>query len=330
AAAFANQAAVAIENARLLEGERRQLGLAHTLQAVGALLTAQMGLQDVFEHIFDLLAQVVAYDSVSVQLLAPDGSMQLAAGRGFPDLEIAREDVRYVAEQRRPETWLKVRLIVVSDTAVDPQWIVSAGTEYIRSWIGAALMVKGQLVGVLTTESAVAGTYDAAAGETVQAFANQAAVAIENARLFEESQRQTRALSGLYDTALATGSVLETEVLMARLHSQVSALLKPDTFVVVFYHAAAEELEVVLAIEDGSPAEDVLPAGRMPVGQGLTGWVVRNRRSLLVGDLQEEQVPVPPRHGLRPARSWLGVPLIARDQIIGAVSVQSFQPKAFD
>ncbi|MEP7358233.1 MAG: GAF domain-containing protein, partial [Anaerolineales bacterium] len=245
AAAFANQAAVAIENARLLEGERRQLSLAQTLQAVGALLTAQMTLQDVFEHIFDLLAQVVAYDSVSVQLLAPDGGMQLAAGRGFPDLEIARENVRYIAEQRRPETWLKVRLIVVPDTANDPRWVFTEGTEYIRSWIGAALMVKGQLVGVLTTESAVPGAYDAAAGETVQAFANQAAVAIENARLFEDSQRQTRALSGLYDTALATGSVLETEVLVARLHSQVRALLNPDTFVVVFYHADSEELEVV-------------------------------------------------------------------------------------
>jgi GAF domain-containing protein len=329
AAAFANQAAVAIENARLLEGERRQLSLAQTLQAVGALLTAQMTLQEVFEHIFDLLAQVVSYDSVSVQLLAPDGSMQLAAGRGFPDLEIARENVRYVAERRRPETWLKVRLIVVSDTAHDPRWVVTDGTEYIRSWIGAALMVKGQLVGVLTTESALPGAYDAAAGETVQAFANQAAVAIENARLFEESQRQTRALSGLYDTALATGSVLETEVLLARLHDQVRALLNPDTFVVVFYHTDSEELEVVLAIEDGRPAEEALPGGRLPVGQGLTGWVVRNRRSLLVGDLQEEMVPVPPRHGLHPARSWLGVPLIARDRIIGAVSVQSFEPNAF-
>ncbi len=330
AAAFANQAAVAIENARLLAGERRQLSLAQTLQEVGALLTAQMTLDEVFEHIFDLLAQVVAYDSVSVQLLGPDGGMQLAAGRGFPDLVIARENVRYVAEKRRPETWLDVRLIVVSDTATDPRWIHTDGTAYIRSWIGAALMVKGQLVGVLTTESAVPGAYDAAAGETVQAFANQAAVAIENARLFEDSQRQTRALSGLYDTALATGSVLETEVLVRRLHDQVRSLLNPDTFVVMFYHAASEELEVVLAIEDGRPAEEVLPAGRLPVGQGLTGWVVRNRRSLLVRDLQEEQVPVPPRHGLRPARSWLGVPLIARDQIIGAVSVQSFEAEAFD
>ena len=94
AAAFANQAAVAIENVRLFDAARRQLSLAQTLQAVGSLLTAQMSLQELFERIFDLLAQVVDYDSVSVQLVGAQGGMELAAGRGFPDLEIARDNVR--------------------------------------------------------------------------------------------------------------------------------------------------------------------------------------------------------------------------------------------
>src|SRR6185295_9536476 len=106
------------------------------------------------------------------------------------------------------------------------------------SWIGVALVAKGRLVGLLATDSITPGAYTAAAGETVQAFANQAAVAIENARLFEASQRQTRALAGLYETALATGSVLETEVLLRRLYEQVSQLVRPDTFVVSFYHPA--------------------------------------------------------------------------------------------
>ena len=330
AAAFANQAAVAIDNARLFEAARRQLSLAETLQAVGALLTAQMSLQEVLEHIFDLLEQVIAFDSVSVQLLAADGGMELAAGRGFPDLDIARENVRFVSEQRRPEQWLGLRLMVVSDTETDARWIATTGTEYIRSWIGAALVVKGKLVGLLTTESATPEAYHAAAGETVLAFANQAAVAIENARLFEASQRQTRALSGLYDTALATGSVLDTDVLLQRLYEQVRPLLNPDTFAVAYYYADSEELEMSLAVEQGWPDKAVTLLGRVPVSLGLMGWVVRNRQSLLVGDMLEEAIPVPPRHGIQAARSWLGVPLIARDRIIGAAAVQSFQPYAFD
>lgn len=329
ASVFANQAAVAIENVRLFEGERRQLGLAQTLQSVGALLTAQMGLQEVFENIFDLLAQVVEYDSVAVQLVTPDGGMELAAGRGFPDMEAARENIRYVGERRRSEQWLQHRLMVISDIESDPRWIRTGGTEYVRSWIGAALVVKGKLVGLLTTDSATPNAYNSMLGETVQAFANQAAVAIENARLFEASQRQTQALAGLYNTALATGSVLETDMLLTRFFEQVRELLNPDSFSVAFFHGDSDELEVVSAVEDGRATDD-LPMGRLPVSHGLTGWVTRLRRSLVINDLQADPLPVPPREGLSPARSWLGVPLIARDRNLGVVSVQSFRPGAFD
>ena len=330
AAAFANQAAAAIENARLFEAERRQLSLAQVLQAVGALLTAQMSLPEVFENIFDLLAKVVAYDSVSVQLVEPHGGMRLAAGRGFTDMELARESVRYVSELRGNDYWLTQPVLVISDTEQDLRWIPTSRSEVIRSWIGAALVVKGTLVGILSTDSGTPNAYDAATGETVRAFANQAAVAIENARLFDASQRQTQALAGLYDTALATGSVLETDVLLERLYRQVQQLLAPDTFIVSFYHAEADEMEVVLAIENGQPAYDAVPQGRQPVTQGLIGWTTRHRQSLLVSDLLAHAGPVPPRHGLNAGRSWLGVPLIARDRIIGAVSVQSFSPGAFD
>jgi PAS domain S-box-containing protein len=83
--AMVAQVANAIQNARLFESERVQLRLAQTLQEVGALLTTRMNLDEVFERIFDLLAQVVEYDNVSVQLLAEDGSAYLGAARGFPD-----------------------------------------------------------------------------------------------------------------------------------------------------------------------------------------------------------------------------------------------------
>ena len=185
-------------------------------------------------------------------------------------------------------------------------------------------------MGLLTTESASPGAYDAATGETVRAFANQAAVAIENGRLFEDSQRQTRALAGLYETALATGSVLDPDVLLNRLYDQVRPLLKPDAFTVAYYHADTEELEMSLAMADGWAMTDGYANGRVPVSQGLTGWVVRHRQSLQVDDLLADPVNVPPRGGILPARSWLGVPLIARDRIIGAAAVQSSQAGAFN
>ncbi|MBI5566348.1 MAG: GAF domain-containing protein, partial [Chloroflexi bacterium] len=188
--AIAGQAAIAFENARLFDAERRQLRLAQTLQAVGALLTAQMSLNDVFEYLFDLLARVVTYDSVSVQLVEGDRLM-LTAGRGFPDAAVMRDVISAVSKSTLEERWGAVhqRVLTLSDTQADPRWIIHPGSEYTRSWIGAALRVKGRLLGILNVDSATPGAYTKELGETVAAFANQAAIAIENAQLNEAVRR---------------------------------------------------------------------------------------------------------------------------------------------
>ena len=190
ALAFAGHAAVAIENARLLESERAQLKLAQMLQKVGALLTTRLSLEEVFEQIFDLLALVVDFDSVSVQLLDDEQRMELVAGRGFQDIELAQRIARTTAMQTLEERWGEGYVVVVPDTYQDSRWSPVEGSEQIRSWIGAALLAKDRVIGVLNVDSTQVNAYDAAIGETVAAFANQAAVAIENARLYEAARRE--------------------------------------------------------------------------------------------------------------------------------------------
>jgi GAF domain-containing protein len=327
--AFANQAAVALENARLFEAERRQLRLAQTLQAVGALLTAQMSLNEVFDQIFRLLAQVVQYDSVAVQLFNEANRLDLAAGRGFADWDQAEVTVRQLVERWATAHWLEQRLIVIPDTTQDAHWMRLEGNAHIRSWIGSALVAKGDLVGLLTVDSTTPLAYDASTGETVRAFANQAAVAIVNARLFDDLQRQTRTLSSLYDTALAIGSVLDQEVLFKRLYEQVQLLLNPDTFLLLLYRADTDALEVAFAIENGRLVKETLPLEPLPTSDGLTGFVVRSRQSLLVNDLKQEPLPAQPRYDTQTTRAWMGVPLIVRDRVVGVVSAQSFHANAF-
>ncbi len=204
AQAMAGHAAAVIENAQLFDAERAQLRLSRTLEQVGALLTTELGLGEALERLFDLLAQVVACDSVSVQLLNADGTLKLASGRGFPDLERARQIVREIGDQGvKRRHWSQGRPLVIPDTHSDERWIVSPGAEYIRSWIGAPLMIKGRMIGVLNVDSRTVNTYDQAAANTVMAFANQAAVAIENARLFEKVLDHANELALAYDNTLA-------------------------------------------------------------------------------------------------------------------------------
>ena len=208
----ANQAVTAIDNARLFEAERRQLRLAQTLQKVGALLTTQLTLEEVFDQIFDLLANVLDYDSVSIQLDGPDGIRRIAAGRGFPDLELARRVIAELGPQQGDKTITDdMQGLVIADTYADSRWIRYPGTEYIRSWAGIPLRVKGHTIGVLNIDNMTPCAYDGSIIANIAAFANQAAVAIENARLYQEAQERANELTILHQLALATAAVMEMD-----------------------------------------------------------------------------------------------------------------------
>jgi len=118
-------------------------------------------------------------------------------------------------------------------------------------------------------------------------------------RAYEESQRQARELTSLYETAVAVSNVPETRELLARLYDQVSRLIAPDTFAVVLCEPEGEWIELAMVMEAGEPLKEAQGLKvRMDEG-GLTSWVIRSRVPLLVGDLQRDALPV-----RRPAPGW--------------------------
>jgi signal transduction histidine kinase/CheY-like chemotaxis protein len=165
--------------------------------------------------------------------------------------------------------------------------------------------------------------------EILTTLGNQVALALENTRLYAESIRQTEELTGLYEIALATGSELESDQLLRRFYEQVIRLIELDTFVVALFDPASATYTVEIAIEEDKPVPGA-KGMRVPLSEGgLTAHVMETGSSLLVGDLESEDLPALPRHVDRPAMSWLGAPLVARERLIGAVSVQSFSKHAF-
>ncbi len=161
------------------------------------------------------------------------------------------------------------------------------------------------------------------------ALASQAALSVENTRLFEDTQRQLEEISSLYDIALATGAALDRDLLLQRLYDQVRRALPLDAFVVSLYDEETQAMEVALAIEEDELMTELVNLRAPLEDGGLTGWVMRHREPLLIGDLSRDPLPVKPRHKGTPARSWLGVPLIAHERLIGAMSVQSFHPDRY-
>ena len=283
---MAQQAAMAFENARLFEAERKQLRLAQTLQAVGALLTADMSLDEVFDYIFDLLAHVVRYDSVSIQLLS-DNQILFAAGRGFSDVRRAHEIIRESLLPSIEERWGQPhqRVMVISDTEHDPRWYALPGSEPIRSWVGAALRVKGRLLGILNVDSFTPNAYNEATGETVAAFANQAAIAIENAQLHDAVRRHAEELEGR-----VADRTLELERERKRTAAILDAAGEGIMFTnlkgtIEYVNAAMERLTGFTADETLGQNPRLWQSGTTPVSLYQKMWQTISRGEIWQGEL---------------------------------------------
>jgi diguanylate cyclase (GGDEF)-like protein len=194
---FANQVAVAIDNARLFKAERDQHDLADALRDVGMALSESLDFETVLERLLDEILGVIPYDRAFVLLL----------DRKHARASIAR--VR-VLEQFRKETGplnLKLELnlskmgnfremlktgkpLAIPDTKTNPIWTKTSALTPVHSWVGAPISFQNQVTGFLSLDSLKPDFYNPEHADRLAMFARQAAVSIENARLFTETQQQ--------------------------------------------------------------------------------------------------------------------------------------------
>jgi diguanylate cyclase (GGDEF)-like protein len=199
---FANQAATAIQNIKLAESERDQIYITRTLQKVSSLLATGRGFNELSSTILQLLERVVPFDQAHIALINNDGLLQMAASR----TEVAEDRYNQFMKKHTGKILNRFRgqedqPIVYPDVKEAGDWIESEQGNPVRSSINAPLVMRGEIFGLLFVDSYTPNTYTEEAGQTVMAFANQAALAIMNVRLFERNKRLalTDELTGVYN-----------------------------------------------------------------------------------------------------------------------------------
>lgn len=185
---LADQAAVAIENVRLIELEVKRRELADTLRQVAATVGSTLDFSAAASMILEQMMQVVPGDTASILLLEGDqfrlasfvghGELQTRPPTAAPRSRCAASD--YVATTGQA--------LLIADIQASQLWQVLPGTEHIRSWLGAPLRFQGAILGTLALDSSELNAYCNADIEVVQAFADQTATALTNARLYEALQ----------------------------------------------------------------------------------------------------------------------------------------------
>lgn len=203
--AFANQAAVALENARLYEEARRRSQQLQALRSIDMAITASLDIRVTFNVILDQVINQLVVDASDILLLNQHTrTLEFAAGRGFRSKAIERSRLR-LGEGVVGRAVLQQQIINVSDpdgAGVNSLRAPLLDGEDFIAYYGVPLITKGQVKGLL--EIFHRGPLDPDRGwlDFLEALGGQAAIAIDNAALFDDLQRSNIELTLAYDATI--------------------------------------------------------------------------------------------------------------------------------
>jgi signal transduction histidine kinase/DNA-binding response OmpR family regulator len=188
---FAHQATMAIENARLFEAEQRRAEQFRVISEVGRRMTSILAADELLWEIARLIKETLGYYLVGIALTEGD-ELIFKAGAGAvwetpqfqpPRLKVGREGITgWVAQTGEP--------LLVPDVSQEPRYYSLPEASEMRSELAVPLKTKERVIGVLHVQSEHLNAFDESDLGVVQSLAHQAAIAIENARLYDQAQRE--------------------------------------------------------------------------------------------------------------------------------------------
>lgn len=323
---IANQVAVAVENARLFASEQERRRLADILREVAEAMSTTLNLDQVLEIILERLGRVVEYDSATIQLFE-ENRLEVIAARGHENLEQVL-GLSFPMDEEHPnqEAIFSQRPYIVGDISERYEIFRAAANRRIRSWMGVPLFFHNQPLGMITLDKVTPDFYDEKAGRLALIFANQAAVAIQNVRLFEETKRHVSEMGVLLEASRKIAATLEMEAMLRAIVTHAVRLVDASCGWVLLI--SEEDKWVMRRAVYG--LDDHLPE-RLDydfVRQGLEGWVIRERTPALSGDLMgDERVTGQARRWMaeQGIESAAAVPLMVKEQVVGILTVMKHQ-----
>jgi signal transduction histidine kinase/CheY-like chemotaxis protein len=196
---------------------------------------------------------------------------------------------------------------------------------HYTAYLVVPLLARGRTLGALSLVSSGSGRrYTAADLPLVEDIARRAAIAIDNARLFRDSETRRRAAQTLTEVGRFLNQALDPDVVAQRITDSVRALLGLGTS--VFYRVEPDTLACTVVAVSGAVGPGLEPGTTLEVGSATVGLAVRDKKPVSTPDvLTDARLEIPPalRAQLeqQPYRSVLALPLLSHDRVIGVLAL---------
>ncbi|MGH2407938.1 MAG: GAF domain-containing protein [Candidatus Limnocylindrales bacterium] len=332
---------VALENARLF-GETKRL-LAETdqraaelalINEIGTALAAQLDFDAIIELVGERLRAIFAtqardmfialYDQATGMIDFPywsENGKRLEIepshlGRGLTSKVISgKRPLRFGTEQE----------------SVDAGGVTPEGSDRTESWLGVPIPAGADVIGVIAIAHPEPNAFSEADERLVSTVASSVGVALENARLFGETKRllaqtdqRAAELALVNEIGLALAKQLDFQTIIALLGERISSMFTATSMYIALYEPTSRMISFPFDIHAGKP----IHTEPFELGAGLTSRVIETGRPLLLKTLAEAAAIGPVPDGID-AESWLGVPILAGDRVLGVITLEDLRPGVY-
>jgi len=315
--AFANQAAAALENARLLEESHRRVNQLSGAADIARHATAITEPAALLEVVVDLIQERFGFELAGVFLVDSAEEVLYTAAATDAFWRLIPEGYRQpmgkgaIGEAAQRGETIHIKNAAQSTTAR------RVGDWLSPSSISVPIEVGGLVIGVLEVEAKAVSAFNESDQMALEVVADQIAIAYQNAELLTETRSRMKDLQLLHDVSLAAASSTHLQETLQAAAEALAAEWKGTQIALQLVDEETDMLHLKASVNYPFDQVDTLDVA---LGEGITGWVAQQGEPVLLSDVREDPRYYPANEE---TRSELCVPLSSGSRVIGTLNVES-------